>query len=356
MPGPHPSVAATRVAVRAALVGLVGLVGPVKSVAPVGPVQPVGPVGSAGVGDPPLVLVACSGGADSLALAAAAAFEAPRSGRRAGAVVIDHGLQEGSRAVADAAAATCARLGLQPTLVETVTVRPDGSGPEAAARDARYRALEAVAGRLGAAGVLLGHTRDDQAEQVLLGLARGSGARSLAGMPARRGLLCRPFLALGREVTEQACAHQGLVPWVDPHNADERFARVRARRLVAALEAELGPGVAAALARSADLLRADDAALTGYAHDALAALRAEPDDPLGPWPVGPLRDLPPAVRGRVLRLLGARAGTGALGSAHVAALEALVADPAHGPVALPGGWVARRRAGRIGLLPPGQVE
>lgn len=347
MTGPHPSVAATRVAVRSLLAQL--RAGDAPGDAPGAP-----RAGDAHRGDTPLVLVACSGGADSLALAAATAFEAPRAGWRAGAVVVDHGLQQGSRAVADVAAATCARLGLEPALVESVTVRSDGSGPEAAARDSRHRALRAAARRLGGVAVLLGHTRDDQAEQVLLGLARGSGARSLAGMPARRGLLCRPFLALRREITEQACAHQGLTPWVDPHNADERFARVRARRLVAVLEAELGPGVAAALARSADLLRADDAALTGWAAQAGAQLAAE--HPLGPWPVGPLRELPPAVRGRVLRLLCAGAGTGALRSAHVAALDALVADPAHGPVALPGGWVARRRTGRIMLLSPGRLE
>jgi tRNA(Ile)-lysidine synthetase-like protein len=147
------------------------------------------------------VLVALSGGPDSLALAAAAAFVAPRMGLRAGAVVVDHGLQAGSDDVARRVADVARELGLDPVRVERVDVRDDGSGPEAAARAARYGALERVAASEGAQAVLLGHTRDDQAETVLLGLARGSGARSLSGMPRRRGLLRRPLLSLPRSCT-----------------------------------------------------------------------------------------------------------------------------------------------------------
>src|SRR5215207_3414871 len=129
-----------------------------------------------------LVLVALSGGADSLALAAATAFEAPRAGCRAGAVIIDHGLQQGSAEVAARAAAQAAELGLQPVLVRRVAVAPAGEGgPEASARIARYAALDAAAHETGAVLVLLGHTLDDQAETVLLGLARGAGAASLSG-------------------------------------------------------------------------------------------------------------------------------------------------------------------------------
>ena len=170
MTGPHRAIAATRVAVR-------------RELARIAQVEHEG-----------IVLVACSGGADSLALAAAVAFEAPRTGLSAGAVVVDHGLQEGSSAVADHSAGQCRGLGLDPVEVVTVHVASSRSGPEADARDARYRAFDDVAQRIGAVAVLLGHTRDDQAEQVLLGLARGSGARSLSGMPARRGRYMRPFL------------------------------------------------------------------------------------------------------------------------------------------------------------------
>ncbi len=230
MTGPSPAVAAVRVAVRAALAD-----------------EPTGA----------LLLVACSGGPDSLALAAAAAFEAPRTGLRAGAVVVDHGLQPGSDEVAGRAAAACRALGMDPVLVRAVRVDGPG-GPEAAARDARYAALAAAAAETGAWAVLLGHTRDDQAESVLLGLARGSGARSLAGMPPRRGVFRRPLLGISRAQTLAACAAQGLDPWQDPTNAAGAGAPLRSRvrgELMPVLEEVLGPGVPAALARTADLLR-----------------------------------------------------------------------------------------------------
>ena len=208
MTGPHRAVAATRLAVRQAL----GQIGQIE--------------------EGGLVLVACSGGADSLALAAAVAFEAPRAGLTAGAVIVDHGLQQGSSAVAARAANQCRSLGLDPIEVATVQVASSGSGPEARARDARYQAMDNVAERLGAVAVLLGHTRDDQAEQVLLGLARGSGARSLSGMPVRRGRYLRPLLAVARATTVAACEAAGLMVWVDPHNSDPAYARVRARALL----------------------------------------------------------------------------------------------------------------------------
>src|SRR3954453_9728010 len=132
------------------------------------------------------VLVACSGGADSLALASAVAFVAPRVGRRAGLVTVDHGLQEGSDGRARGVAAWAVAAGFDPVTIETVRVSGRPGGPEAAARGARYEALQAAAERAGAATVLLGHTRDDQAETVLLALARGAGPRGLAGMRERR--------------------------------------------------------------------------------------------------------------------------------------------------------------------------
>ncbi|WP_281274925.1 ATP-binding protein, partial [Cellulomonas biazotea] len=171
----------------------------------------------------------------------------------------------GSAEVAARAAATCRDLGLDPVLVERVDVVGPG-GPEAAARTARYAALAHAADTVGAAAVLLGHTLDDQAETVLLGLARGSGARSLAGMPASRGLLRRPLLGLRRADTLGACAAEGLDPWHDPTNvgAHDDAAPLRSRvrdRVLPVLERELGPGVAPALARTADQLREDADAL-----------------------------------------------------------------------------------------------
>ena len=228
-----------------------------------------------------LALVGLSGGADSLALAAALAAEAGAAGWRAGALVVDHALQERSAATAERAAEQARALGLDPVVVRRVAVRP-GSGPEAAAREARYAAFEDVAAELGAAAILAAHTRDDQAEQVLLALARGSGTRSIAGIPPIRTLpggcvLLRPLLAadagVTRATTVAACAELGLAPWSDPHNADPTYARVRVReRVLPALARELGPGVTAGLARSADLAREDAEALDAWAGCAVAEL------------------------------------------------------------------------------------
>ena len=226
-----------------------------------------------------------------------------------------------------------------------VTVRAAGEGPEAAARAARYDALEGAAAGLGADLVLLGHTRDDQAEQVLLGLARGSGARSLAGMPRRRGPFARPLLDLPRATTEAACAAAGLDPWHDPHNADPAYRRVRARRLLAALERDLGPGVVPALARSADLLREDADLIDGLAGEARCGLGD------GPLEAAALAALARPVRARVWRMVAVEAGVpaGALFAVHVDALDALVGRRwrGQGPVDLPGGVQARRQGGQV---------
>jgi tRNA(Ile)-lysidine synthase len=290
-----------------------------------------------------LVLAACSGGPDSLALAAALAFVAPRAGLRAGAVTVDHGLQDGSADRAAAVAAVLGGLGLDPVRAVAVTV--DGAGgPEAAARTARYAALEAAAAELGATAVLLGHTLDDQAETVLLGLARGSGARSLAGMPPRRGVFLRPLLGLRRQVTAGACAALDLAPWADPHNADRRFARVRVRLdALPALEAALGPGVTEALARTADQLR-DDAEVL----EKIASSRRTADPDL--MSAAALAELPGAVRSRVLRSAALAAGcpATALTSAHVTRIEELVTDwRGQRWIDLPGGVRATRRSGQV---------
>ena len=330
MTGPKPAVAATRVAVRKAL----------------GQIEQISRGG--------LVLVACSGGADSLALAAAVAFEAPRLGLTAGAVIVDHGLQEGSLAVTARAADQCRRLlSLDPVEVVTVQVARSGSGPEAQARDARYRAFDEVAKKVGAVAVLLGHTRDDQAEQVLLGLVRGSGARSLSGMPARRGPYVRPLLGVARTTTAAACEAAGLTPWVDPHNSDPAYGRVRARALLPLLETELGPGATAALARSADLLREDADALDDLAAQARSELGQ------GPVDVMVLLSLPRAIRTRVWRLLAMEAGcpAGALIASHVDALDTLVTCwRGQGPIDLPGHVQGSRSGGRVLVAATRPVE
>ena len=276
--------------------------------------------------DAPLVLVALSGGPDSLGLAAALAFEAAKCGVKAGAVIVDHALQLDSADVAERAAAAARSLGLSPVVVERVIVTESGAGPEADARDARYAAFERVANQTDARAVLLGHTLDDQAETVLLGLARGSGARSIAGMRAmtQRGslLILRPLLNVPRETVSQSCADQELDPWSDPHNSDASFARVRVRTLVLpVLEREMGPGVAAALARTASQLAVDADALDALAMNArMLANRASALD------VVTLRGLHPAVRSRTIRLWMTDLGADNLTSTHVDAVDALVTD------------------------------
>jgi tRNA(Ile)-lysidine synthase len=308
----------------------------------------------AGLATGDLVLAACSGGPDSLAMAAALAFVAPRAGVRAGAVTVDHGLQPGSAARAAEVAATLTGFGLDPVITKAVTVA-GGGGPEAAARLARYAALEEAAAGRAAVRVLLGHTLDDQAETVLLALARGSGARSLGGMPACRGIFARPLLGVRRAVTGEACAALGLRPWADPHNADRRFARVRVRLdALPALEAALGPGVAEALARTAAQLR-DDAEVLEKIATAQRAL-----DHTG-LTAESLQRLPAAVRTRVLRSAALEAGcpAGSLTAAHVTRIAELVTDW-HGQrgVDLPGGVRAVRRSGAVAfdrVAPAGDV-
>lgn len=293
-----------------------------------------------------LVVVACSGGADSLALAAAAGFAAPPLGIRVAGVVVDHGLQPGSDEVARQAALALEALRLVPVEVRRAQVETSG-GPEAAARRARYAALDGAAASLGAAAVLLGHTLDDQAETVLLGLARGSGARSLAGMAPCNGLLRRPFLTVSRATTRAACLAQGLTPWEDPHNVDPAFARVRVRlRVLPALEEQLGPGVSAALARTASLLRADADALEDWARRELVACQGG----LPGLDVSRLAELPVAVRTRVLRMAALEEGCppGGLTAGHVASVDRLVsAWRGQGAVDLPGARSVRRHCGRL---------
>ncbi|PTL71762.1 tRNA lysidine(34) synthetase TilS [Rathayibacter caricis DSM 15933] len=274
-----------------------------------------------------LVLVALSGGADSLALAAAVAFEAPRAELRAGVVIVDHGLQEGSDGVARRAAEQAHALGLAPVLVEVVSVQEGEDGPEAAARTARYGALADALEATGAAAVLLGHTLDDQAETVLLGLARGAGAASLHGMAPVSGPLRRPLLGLRRATTRAACADAGLEPWDDPHNDDVRYSRVRVRRSVLpVLEDELGPGVAEALARTAEQLREDGDALDAMALDWALELVGQNDDGHVTVDARGLAADPPALRQRIIRLVVSNEFGVSLSRAQTLAVAALVTD------------------------------
>lgn len=321
----HPAVAAVRSAVRRVL-------------APLDP-------GS-------VVVVACSGGADSMALASAAVFEGHKQGLRVLGVTVDHGLQAGSGEVADAVVSRLAALGVDETLTARVSVgTTTGLGPEAAAREARYAVLAEVATRYDAAVVLLGHTLDDQAETVLLGLARGSGARSLAGMRPAFDVFARPLLAVRRDDTATACQVEGIDVWEDPHNSDPGFTRVRVRRRVLpVLEEELGPGVTEALARTADQLRDDTAFLDAAAHALLDEATTD-----GGVSVPVLAGAHPALRRRVLHRAALAAGVPAseLTRDHVLAVdELLVRWRGQRWIDLPGHVRAVRRDGLLSFDRP----
>ncbi|MFD4644120.1 tRNA lysidine(34) synthetase TilS [Lentzea sp. NPDC058436] len=277
---------------------------------------------------PEAVTVAVSGGADSLALAACVGGLLPG----ASAVVVDHQLQPGSADVALRAAGQCSSFGLV-ARVEPVVVTGPG-GPEAAARYARYEALRPASGV-----VLLGHTLDDQAETVLLGLGRGSGPRSIAGMRSYDAPWGRPLLGVSRAVTRAACVEQGIEPWEDPHNLDPSFTRVRLRgEVLPLLESVLQGGVASSLARTAAQLREDCDALDSLA-EAFAGDCCAVDD---------IAELPVALRRRVVRTWLIDEGVPELSDSHLRRVDALVSEwRGQGGVWLPGGFVVRRAHGRL---------
>lgn len=331
-----PAIADARRAVRTALAAAAALPAP-------DPHDDHGPARPAPLAEGALLLVGLSGGADSLALAAATAFEAPRAAFRAGAVVVDHGLQAGSADIADAAAAQATALGLDPVLIERVEVASAG-GPEGAARAARHAAFDRALAATGAARILLAHTLDDQAETVLLGLARGSGPSSLQGMLPDTGRLLRPFLGLRRTETRAFCADSRLVPWDDPHNDDPSYTRVRVRNAVLpVLEREVGPGVAEALARTAEQLREDDEALDGLALEWAQELVSQADDGSVALDVRGLAADPAALRQRIIRLVVSAEFGVSLTRAHTLAVASLITDwHGQGPVDLPGVRVVRQ--------------
>ncbi|MDO7868544.1 tRNA lysidine(34) synthetase TilS [Nocardioides jiangxiensis] len=296
------------------------------------------------------VLVACSGGADSLALLAATLFEGHKLGLRVIGATVDHGLQDGSDAHASRVVEQMAAMGADETASARVHVENAGEGIEAAARRARYDVLEQMREHFGAAVVLLGHTRDDQAETVLLGLTRGSGGRSLAGMRRAFDHYVRPLLDVSRDDTVTACQVEGLEVWEDPHNEDLGFTRVRVRRLVLPLlEDELGPGVAATLARTADQVRDDVEALDALADDLFEVARARDDVATRGTAVrvdaGRVAGQHRALVSRVARLAALEAGapSSELFSVHVDAVVSLLTEGGRGrEIQLPGHVTAYR--------------
>ncbi len=296
------------------------------------------------------VLVAASGGADSSALAAALLLECKTKSIKVIALIIDHGLQKNSADVTHETKRTLTKIGYENIEIRRVSVEIT-DGLEASARRARYQALSDVANSHNAVAVFLGHTRDDQAETVLLGLARGSGSRSLSGMASRVDRYRRPLLTITRAQTEAACEEAGIKFWQDPHNQSMEFTRVRVREVVLpTMEKEIGPGISDALARSAKLLR-DDADALDYLSDEIFSI-LEPAS----LEVSKLESQPRAIRTRILRraIYLAGAPQGSLSAEHIEPVEALItAWKGQGPISLPGGVTVARISGRLSLSKSG---
>ena len=289
-----------------------------------------------------LVLVGLSGGADSLSLLKCALHVGSERTISVGAVIIDHQLQAESANTSNRVAGIARELGADPVLVINVDVAkgPSSGGMEAAARNARRIAFNNVLTEHKAKAILLGHTLEDQGETVLLGLARGSGARSLSGMRAKEGIYRRPFLGITRQIVRDEVAD--LDVFEDTHNSDLKYSRVRVRNLVLpVMETQLGPGVTQALARSADLLRDDADALDALARFEITRVG---DD------VNLLGALPRAIRTRVIRQLAITNGCpiNDLTRDHVLAVDALLTNwHGQGALNLPGAVSVERRHERL---------
>ncbi|MGO1201036.1 MAG: tRNA lysidine(34) synthetase TilS, partial [Dermabacteraceae bacterium] len=205
MAGPPPVVARARTAVRAALTTRLELLADDTAIGRT----------------MPRLLVGLSGGADSLALLATTVWVGSRMGLETEAAIVDHGLQEGSAQVAERALVQAQHLGAEARILRVEVAAEAPGGLENAARTVRHEALETLREERGALALLMAHTLDDQAEQVLMGLARGGGPRALAGISRARGALLRPFLGSGRDEstalrradTEEICRLHDLEWW-----------------------------------------------------------------------------------------------------------------------------------------------
>lgn len=332
--------------------------------------------------DAPLVLVACSGGRDSMALAAVSHIVCTSMGVRCGAVIVDHGLQAGSERVAGEAADRCRALGLGPVIMRNATVQARGEGLEAAARQARYDELCAAARESGAIAVLLAHTMDDQAETVLIGLLRSRGVDALAGMPqvfTRSGVtFARPLLTLTRDETTGLCEDLGVEYWDDPTNGDavdgelpdDYPLRSRVRHdLLPAIERFAGFNVTRHFAESAQLARMDKEYLDQRSDEVMGEAVTAVDRPASSAAVSTdtpracaaddtndsghgiglmigvkrIAREPEAIRLRVIAHALSQAGVNA-SAAQIAAIDRLVVDwHGQGGVSLPRGYSANRK-------------
>ena len=299
-----------------------------------------------------LVLVACSGGADSLALAWTTAVVGKRLELKTGAIIVDHQLIPESSAVAANAKKQCEELGLSEVLVKKVKVEQTNEGLEAAARIARYQAFEIVLSETKAKAILLAHTQDDQAETVLMRLTRGSGAKSLSGMTEVSGKYLRPFLHLRKKLVHDSLDLIGLKAWQDPANTDKQYLRVKVRQdLMPRLVEVLGESTSSSLDKTAHLLRLDNQALEELAQQ---FVDSQADVKVNGLNIKELEKLPEAIRTRVLRIFAIASGVhpGPFSFEHIEAIDALVKNwHGQGNVDLPGFIQATRVDNSIRFIP-----
>ena len=302
-------------------------------------------LGPCGVRRGDRVLLACSGGRDSTAMADILAGLRDDLALQLDAATVDHQWREESHGEVQAAREVCAQLEISwrclPAPVDDRALRQRGS--EAAAREARRGALAAEADRIGAAAIALAHHRDDQAETVLMRAVVGAGNRGLAAMRPRAGRWVRPLLGVARVRLEAHVALRRLGWRDDPTNDDPRFLRNRLRHdVMPALERCLGPSASVQLARLADRSAVDEDLLSTLAESAVGNA-----DPAAGVPVTSLESLHPAIRVRALRDLAMTAGARP-GAAHLdAALRLLEGRDRTAGVDLPGSARLERRGGRL---------
>ena len=279
------------------------------------------------------ILVACSGGADSLALAWTSQVVTKRIGLNLIAVIIDHQLIKESSQVAQDAKKKCKDFGIEKVVIKQIEVKDDKDGLEAAARKARYEAFEELVNEFNAKAVLLAHTQDDQAETMLMRLTRGSGAKSLSAMKEVSGKYLRPFLHIRKQVLVDALEKENISYWQDPANTNYKFLRAKVRHeLMPKLIEVLGDSAIDSLDRTSGLLKEDNEALESIALESYEKLNKE-------LKVQELEKLPTAIRKRVIKIAALNSGVtpGPFSFEHIEAIDALVTNwRGQGNVDLPG--------------------
>ena len=279
------------------------------------------------------ILVACSGGADSLALAWTSQVVTERIGLNLIAVIIDHQLIKESSQVAQDAKKKCEDFGIEKVVIKQIEVKDDNDGLEAAARKARYEAFEELVNEFNAKAVLLAHTQDDQAETMLMRLTRGSGAKSLSAMKEVSGKYLRPFLHIRKKELVNALEKENISYWQDPANTNYKFLRAKVRHeLMPKLIEILGDSVIDSLDKTSELLKEDNEALDLIAQESYEKLNKELN-------VEFLKEYPAAIRKRIIKIAALEAGVipGPFSFEHIEAIDALVTNwRGQGNVDLPG--------------------